>query len=472
MATTDFRLKIIELMQELKIHAPESMVDRLSDSGIKKIVTGNLEKPDGYLLVDKSVFQNLPLLTFDESNDNKIVLLRNSNDLEFIFNLYQIYKGGFLPILISPLTTDSEIADFIKRFSPCGVLDGGIFKKTGESNLFPKLNESDAAVILTSGSSGKPKAVVHTFLSLFNAATRANCSMGVDGQDRWLLSLPLHHISGFSILYRSIVGSIPLILAESLNPADKEFGNALRIAPTLVSFVPSQLRDFITSWKIEATNFRHILVGGSAVDPSLIKSSIDADFKLSKVYGSSETAAFIAVTGYNSLKEDINSASRPLDGVTVSVEDGELIVETDQLFNRYLDDDALTSDKLVDGKFHTGDVVEIDSKGLFKITGRKNRFIISGGLNVDPQEVERIILTFPGIIEVFVFSVVNEKWGEAVSALLKTDGEIDFQDFHSYLKSHLMVYKIPKYYRIVDEIPLTAIGKHDLEGSRQLLFER
>lgn len=74
MATTDFRVKIIELMQELKIHAPESMVDRLSDSGRKKIVTGNLEKPDGYLLAD-TVFENLPLLTFDESNDNKIVLL-------------------------------------------------------------------------------------------------------------------------------------------------------------------------------------------------------------------------------------------------------------------------------------------------------------------------------------------------------------------------------------------------------------
>lgn len=62
--------------------------------------------------------------------------------------------------------------------------------------------------------------------------------------------------------------------------------------------------------------------------------------------------------------------------------------------------------------------------------------------------------------------------GERLSQTLQTDGEIDFQDFHSYLKSHLMVYKIPKYYRIVDEIPLTAIGKHDLEGSRQLLFER
>ena len=129
MATTDFRLKIIELMQELKIHAPESMVDRLSDSGIKKIVTGNLEKPDGYLLVDKSVFQNLPLLTFDESNDNKIVLLRNSNDLEFIFNLYQIYKGGFLPILISPLTTDSEIADFIKRLVRVVYWMGGSLKR-------------------------------------------------------------------------------------------------------------------------------------------------------------------------------------------------------------------------------------------------------------------------------------------------------------------------------------------------------
>ncbi|MBK7867167.1 MAG: AMP-binding protein [Ignavibacteriales bacterium] len=156
----------------------------------------------------------------------------------------------------------------------------------------------------------------------------------------------------------------------------------------------------------------------------------------------------------------------------VSVGDGELLVETDQLFNRYLDDEVLTTDHLADGKFYTGDLTVIDSDGRFKITGRKNRFIISGGLNVDPQEVEKIILTFPGIVEVYVFSVVNEKWGEAVSALLKTDREIDFQDFHSYLKSYLMIYKIPKYYRIVDEIPLTSIGKHDLEASRQLLFER
>lgn len=66
------------------------------------------------------------------------------------------------------------------------------------------------------------------------------------------------------------------------------------------------------------------------------------------------------------------------------MEDGELIVETDQLFNRYLDDDALTSNKLVDGKFHTGDVVEIDSKELFKSRVEKTDSL-SGGLNVDPQ---------------------------------------------------------------------------------------
>lgn len=472
MTSIELREKILNLMQKLTIYAPESMVNRLSEFGIKMIVSANSEKLDGYLLLDKSVFNSLPRLPVDKFTNNKLVFLRNSNDLEFIFNLYQIYRSGLLPILISPLTTDSEIDDFIERFNPIGVFDGGVFKQISDSIPSQKVNENDAVVILTSGSSGVPKAVVHTFLSIFNAAARGNSAMGVNGQDKWLLSLPLHHISGFAILFRCISGSIPLVLSESLNPSDKDFDNALKLDPSLVSFVPSQLRDFLTSGKAATSNFRHILVGGSAVDSTLIKSSLEANLRVLKVYGSSETAAFVAMTDFDSLIEDINTGARPLDGVKVSVVDGELLVETDQLFSRYFDDESLTSEKLTNGKFHTGDFSEIQSDGRIKITGRKNRFIISGGLNVDPQEVEKIILTFPGIVEVFVFSVVNEKWGEAVSALLKTDGEIDFQDFHSYLKSQLMIYKIPKYYRIVDEIPLTSIGKHDLEGSRQLLFER
>jgi len=472
MTTVIERETILKLMSELRIHAPESMVNRLHDSGIKRIILRNAKKIDGYYHMDNTIFSQLQPLLTKGLIENKLLFLRNSNDLEFIFNLYQVYKSGLLPILISPLTTDSEIEEFLSRFRPGGLFDGGRFILIGESGFPQNNHKSDAAVILTSGSSGKPKAVVHTFQSLFNAAKRGNRKLEVDQHDSWLLSLPLHHISGFSILYRAMVASIPLILSESLNLSDNEFDNALKLNPTLVSFVPSQLRELLNSGKSAITNFRHILVGGSAVDSRLIKESMEASLKVSKVYGSSETAAFIAMAEFDSLKSNVDSGARPLEGVNISIVDGELLVSTDQLFNRYLDDDDLTSEKLVDGKFHTGDIAKVDAKGLFKITGRKSRFIISGGLNVDPQEVEDVILTFPGVVEVFVFSVVNEKWGEAVSALLKTDTEIDFQDFHSYLKTRLMIYKIPKYYKIVDEIPLSAIGKYDLEGSRRLLFER
>ncbi|MBK7867168.1 MAG: AMP-binding protein [Ignavibacteriales bacterium] len=305
MTSIELREKILDLMQKLKIYAPESMVNRLSDSGIKTFVSEKSEKLDGYLLLDKSVFNSLPPLPVDDFTDNKLVFLRNSNDLEFIFNLYQICSSGLLPILISPLTTESEVEDFIERFKPGGVLDSGVFQKVIESIPAQKVNENDAVVILTSGSSGIPKAVVHTFLSLSKAAERGNNAMGVNGQDRWLLSLPLHHISGFLILFRCIAGSIPLVLAESLNPSDKEFDAALKLGPSLVSFVPSQLRDFLTSGKAATSNFRHILVGGSAVDSTLIKSSLEANLRVSKVYGSSETAAFVAITDYDSLKEDI-----------------------------------------------------------------------------------------------------------------------------------------------------------------------
>jgi O-succinylbenzoic acid--CoA ligase len=467
------REKITALMRALTFYTPESMVNSLRDVKVKNLILERSEKCGSHFVVDGRVTANIEPLQIERTISNNLVFLRNSNDLEFIFNLYQIYCSGLFPVLISPLTTDTEINELKKRFVPAGFYDSGSFNSESISNPSNLIQDDDAVIILTSGSSGRPKAVVHTFSSLINAAARGNSELNIDAkQDKWLLSLPLHHISGFSILFRSMLASTPLVLSKTLNPSDKDFFDVKEFNPMLVSFVPSQLRDFLDSENSGLLNFRHILIGGSAVDAKLINRSLEAKLQISKVYGSSETAAFIAITDYKTLSEDIEAGARPLNGVDISVVDGELIIKTDQLFNRYFDDEALTLANTGEGGFKTGDLVQIDSQGRIKITGRKSRFIISGGLNVDPEEVERVIRTFPGIEDVFVFSVVNEKWGEAVSALLKTGYEIDFQDFHSYLKTHLLVYKIPKYYRIVDDIPKTAIGKNDLEESRRLLFER
>ncbi len=394
-----------------------------------------------------------------------IVYIRNEDPLHVILALIRSIEQGYLPVILAPETTHDEVIELSTRFDPRHTFFSAHIT-TYKNNPFPyEINEDDALVILTSGSSGKPKAVVHSFNSLLRAAEDGNKALAVTEDDIFHLSLPLNHISGLMITIRAAVAGATLLIhrvgAKTQGP----------LQPTIASLVPTQMKKLLSEGK-GPENFRVILLGGSASEPELVAEAIKAGFPIYTVYGSSETAAFIAIASPEKLADDPGAGYALIDGVEIKSEGGELMVKSDHLFSRYLDDPELTSSVLSDGFYKTNDFCEISETGEFRITGRKNRFIISGGVNIDPVEIEAVIKEFPAIDEVFVFGVPNEKWGEAVAALLVANSEFEFQDLHSFLRTKITPYKIPKYYRLADAIPVTAIGKFDPVQSRRLLFER
>ncbi len=394
-----------------------------------------------------------------------IVFIRNEDPLHVILALIRSIEQGYLSVILAPETTGDEVVELSRRFDP----EHTFFSEhltTYKQNPFPyELDEEDALVILTSGSSGKPKAVTHTFDSLIKAAEDGNRALGVTKDDIFHLSLPLNHISGLMLLIRAAIAGATLLIHRQ---GAKTQGT---LQPTFASLVPTQLKKMLAEGKGPGS-FRVILLGGSASEPELVSEAIKAGFPIYTVYGSSETAAFIAIAGPEKLAENPGAGYEPIDGVEIKEENGELLVRSEHLFSRYLDDPELTESVFSDGFYKTNDLCEIAETGEFKITGRKNRFIISGGVNIDPLELESVIKEFPAIDEVFVFGVPNEKWGEAVAALLVANKDFEFQDLHAFLRTRITPYKIPKYYRLVDAIPLTSIGKYDPVVSRRLLFER
>lgn len=394
-----------------------------------------------------------------------IVYIHPDDSTQIITSLIRSIEQGYLPVVLPSGFTGDEAYDLSQRFHPAHAF---YFTEVRSHPFKPvpfEIKEDDAVIILTSGSSGKPKAVTHTFNSLLKAGEDGNRALGVTKDDVFHLSLPLNHISGLMILIRAAIAGATVLInrtgVEDLGP----------IQPTISSLVPTQLKQMLAEEKGPG-KLRVILLGGSASEPELVSEAIKAGYPIYTVYGSSETAAFIAIARPEKLAKDPKAGYTLIDGVEIKQEGGELLVKSDHLFNRYLDDPELTASVFDDGFYRTNDLCEISETGEFRISGRKNRFIISGGVNIDPVELETVIREFPAIDEVFVFGMPNEKWGEAVAALIVANSEFEFQDLHSFLRTKITPYKIPKYYRLVDEIPVTSIGKFDPVESRRVLFER
>jgi len=393
------------------------------------------------------------------------VFVLGINPMDAVTGLIRSIEQGYLPIILSTEVTGEEVQELAARFLPSYTL---FFGEVTSYNHYPpgfEINEDDAVVILTSGSSGKPKAVTHTFDSLLKAAEDGNRALGVTKDDVFLLSLPLNHISGLMILIRAALAGATLLIRRGEESPEET------IHPTIASIVPTQLKKMLAAGRGPGS-FRVILLGGSASEPELVSEAIKAGYPIYTVYGSSETAAFIAIAAPEKLAKDPRAGYDLIEGVEIRSDNGELLVRSDHLFSRYLDNPELTASLFSEGFYRTNDLCEISPSGDFRITGRKNRFIISGGVNIDPVELERVIMEFPPVDEAYVFGVPNEKWGEAVAALLVCNSEFEFQDLHTFLRTKLSPYKIPKYYRLVDEIPKTSIGKYDPVESRRVLFER
>ena len=291
----------------------------------------------------------------------------------------------------------------------------------------------DALVVATSGSTGAPKAVVLTHEAVTASAIATSHRLGVDPDaDRWLACLPLAHVGGLSVVTRALRTGTPLTVHDSFDAGAVDAAG--RTGCTLTSLVPTALR------RIDPSAFRAILVGGQAAPG-------DRPGNVVATYGMTETGSGVVYDGM------------PLDGVEVRIEpDGEIHLRAPMALRAYRDG---TDPKLPDGWLPTGDLGEVRDGRLW-VHGRRGDLVITGGENVWPAAVERVLARHPGVAEVTVVGRPDEDWGQRVVAVVvPTDPAAPpaLDDLRDWVKRELPAHAAPKEVEVVRALPRTAGGK-------------
>ncbi|GMW00351.1 MAG: 2-succinylbenzoate-CoA ligase [Candidatus Hydrogenedentota bacterium] len=325
-----------------------------------------------------------------------------------------------------------------------------------------------ATIVFTSGSSGSPKAAVHSLNNHLANAIASNGNIRVLPGDAWLLSLPLYHVSGLGILFRCLAGGACVVL-----PGDAALGEAIhRFAVTHVSMVSTQLHRMLQkSEDLSALrSLKAILLGGSAIPRSTIEMAHEHGLPLFKTYGMTETASQIATTRPGATIADLLSGAPPIVPGSVRLTgEGEIQVRGETLFLGYLNHDEIVLPMDAEGWFSTGDLGELDDQGRLMVTGRKDNMFISGGENILPEEIEQCLMRIPGIVQAFVVPVQDEEYGQRPVAFIETDGVIEADVWKAQLREWLPPYKVPLRF---EALPTNPTGLKVSRADLQTLADR
>lgn len=285
----------------------------------------------------------------------------------------------------------------------------------------------DALVVATSGSTGRPKGVVLSHDAVAASADATNSRLGVRPDDHWLACLPLSHVGGLSVVTRALRSGNPLTVHPRFDAADVMNSDA-----TLVSLVSTALS------RIDPSRFRTIVLGGS-------RPPDDRPANTVTTYGMTETGSGVVYDG------------RPLDGVEVDIRNGEIFLRGPMLLREYRDG---TDPKTIDGWLPTGDLGRWLQDGRLHVDGRHGDLIITGGENVWPEAVERILLTHPGVADVLVRGRPDPEWGSIVEAVVvASDSTPTLDSLRDHVKASAPAHMAPKLLTLVDRIPRTSLGK-------------
>ena len=345
----------------------------------------------------------------------------------FVDAVQNVWENGDAVLPIDQRLPKKSQQDLIRRMGASLVVE-----RDGTTTLPGRPVESgDALVVATRGSTGAPKGVVLTHSALAANALATNEFLEVQaGLDKWLACLPLSHVGGFSVIVRALQAGIALEVHDGF---DAELvTSAAREGVSLVSLVPTAMQ------RIDASLFRKILVGGSSVP-------LNRPANVIATYGMTETGSGVVYNG------------QALRGVELRTVKGEIQIRCPMLFRCYRDgSEAFTHD----GWYPTGDSGEIDSSGLLSVHGRVNEMIITGGENVWPAAVERILMKAPGVVECAITGRSDPEWGEIVVAVVKPDKKVPtLESLRDFVREHLPAYCAPRSVEFVAELPKTSLGK-------------
>ena len=315
-----------------------------------------------------------------------------------------------------------------------------------------------AAIMNTSATTGQFKSVPLRWGQIKAHVQASQEVLGRSEQDNWLMVLPLFHVSGLSILMRSLYnGTAVTILpkydeAQVLKLIESEKINMMSLVPTILT----QLEPKITHHTL-----RVILLGGEFIPMALIDACEKKSLPIYKTYGMTETFSQSVTFSVLDYPHKRDSVGKPLPGMQVRIDNpdadgvGEIHLTGPMVMTGYIDKEP------INGDLNTDDIGYVDEDGFVYILNRRKDLIISGGENIYPKELEDLVYTLPTVKECAVVPVSDPKWGQVPALFIALhDGEsMTSDEILSFMTNSLAKYKIPKYVKILPALPRNGTGK-------------
>jgi O-succinylbenzoic acid--CoA ligase len=306
--------------------------------------------------------------------------------------------------------------------------------------------------------------VTLSFGNLRASAEGARERLELKPQDRWMASLSLAHVGGMALVSRGAQLGSALFLGGAFQ-AERFASLVAEGAISHASLVPTMLHQFLEVWgdRPVPAAIRCLLIGGAPASESLVERGLGLGFPLYLTYGLTEAASQVATAPPSLVREKPGTVGAPLPGVEVKLTgEGEILVRGSTVSPAEVGED---------GWLRTGDLARQDDDGHLWLKGRISHRIISGGVNVDPAEVEAVLRTHPGVFEVAVVGVPDPKWGEQVVAAVvaKEEGTLDPVELNRLARVALSPAKRPRGIRLIPGLPRNPNGKVD-RGQLQALF--
>ena len=334
--------------------------------------------------------------------------------------------------------------------------------------------DAPVALILTSGSSGAPRPVPVTRGNLMASARGAADRLRLDPADRWLASLALAHVGGLALLHRGVVVGSTTVFAGPFEP-DRFLALADAGEITHASLVPVMLRRLLDArgGRPAPRALRCVLLGGAGTPRPLLDEALDARWPVALTWGMTEASSQVATAPPDQVRRKPGTVGRPLTGVTVQVvgpdgrarprgEVGELVVAGPTVT-------PLASVAASGGWHRTGDLGRLDTDGDLWITGRASDRILTGGVTVEPAEVEAALLAHEDVAEVAVAGRPDPEWGERVVAFVvptRPTAPPSTAELDAFSRERLASSKRPRAWVFLDALPRNANGKVDRKALR------
>lgn len=284
--------------------------------------------------------------------------------------------------------------------------------------------DQPAGIVFTSGSSDEPKAALLTLGNFYYNALGANDNIPFGPADRWLLSLPLYHVGGLGILFRALLGGGGIVLPE---PGAKLIGTIARYHVTHVSLVSTQFRRLLEdehAVRSLSRKLKAVLLGGSAIPDSLIRRACSLELPIHKSYGLTEMASQVTTTAPGDLLIRTDTAGRPLPHRELRIgDDNQIFVGGRTRFAGYVTEDSLETPFDSDGWFATGDTGRINADGCLTVYGRRDNMFISGGENIQPEQIERALCSLDVIEEAIVVPTPDPEFEFRPVAFVRMAGD-------------------------------------------------